>query len=64
MTFQYTGSGQIAQLTDPLGRTVRYAYDGSGRLATVTNPRDAEKGTGYFLWGKRGTGWISGWVSE
>jgi RHS repeat-associated protein len=38
-TFSYSGTGlQITQVTDPLGRTVRYGYDVAGRLATVTDP--------------------------
>lgn len=36
-TVAYT-SNRISQMTDPVGRTVKYAYDSAGRLVTVTNP--------------------------
>ncbi len=39
LTLTYDGTSlRIKTITDPLGRTVRYAYDGGGRLASVTDP--------------------------
>ena len=39
LTFSYTGTNlRIDQITDPLGRTVRYTYDAQGRLERVTDP--------------------------
>ena len=38
-TFSYSGTGlQVSQVSDPIGRTVRYSYDGAGRLVSVTDP--------------------------
>ncbi len=38
-TFSYSGTSlQVTQVTDPLGRTVRYSYDAAGRLTSVTDP--------------------------
>jgi RHS repeat-associated protein len=37
-TITYNGSGQISQISDPVGRTVRFTYDGSGYLITITDP--------------------------
>lgn len=31
-------NNRISQMTDPVGRTVKYAYDSAGRLVTATNP--------------------------
>ena len=42
-----TSAGRIAQITDPLGRVVRYAYNGGRRLETVT---DAAGGTTRYTY--------------
>jgi YD repeat-containing protein len=39
LTFHYTGTNlQVDQVTDPLGRTVRYGYGEFGVLTSVTDP--------------------------
>ncbi len=35
-TLSYDSLGQLATLTDPLGRTKQYSYDGAGRLQQLT----------------------------
>ncbi len=38
VSFHYGANGYLAELRDPLGRTVRYTYNTDNRLATVTAP--------------------------
>lgn len=41
------GAGQVATITDPLGRSAAYAYDSAGRLTRQTQPDGKEIDYGY-----------------
>ena len=38
-TFAYDGQGRLAEVRDPVSRTVQYVYDGAGDLMVVTDTR-------------------------
>ncbi len=50
LTFSYSGD-RLSQVTDPLGRVVRYGYNSAGRLETVT---DAAGGTTRYTYNAAG----------
>ncbi len=46
LTITWDGD-RVATITDPIGRTHRYAYDDSGRLASATDPLGRSTAYGY-----------------